>query len=101
VTGRYVRIARHRSTVPETAGGAVSCVMRLLAMPILMAGRAYQGPGLTWPPTRSDSSTSRRQGPRGTGRRSASVRAGLRSSQGASPGAAAGEGSRSYREHTR
>jgi pimeloyl-ACP methyl ester carboxylesterase len=45
VTGRYTQIERHRSTVPEIAGGAVSWAMRLPTVPVRMVGRRYRGPG--------------------------------------------------------
>jgi pimeloyl-ACP methyl ester carboxylesterase len=45
VTGRYGHIERHRATVPEMAGGAVSWAMRLPTVPVRMVGRRYRGPG--------------------------------------------------------
>jgi pimeloyl-ACP methyl ester carboxylesterase len=45
VTGRYDRVERHRSTVPEIAGGAVSWVIRLPTVPLRMVSRRYRGPG--------------------------------------------------------
>ena len=45
VTGRYARIERHRGTVPEIAGGAVSWAIRLPTVPLRLVGRRYRGPG--------------------------------------------------------
>ena len=45
VTGRYARIDRHRETVPELTGGAVSWAMRLPTAPLRLVGRRYRGPG--------------------------------------------------------
>jgi pimeloyl-ACP methyl ester carboxylesterase len=45
VTGRYTRIERHRGTVPEIAGGAVSWTIRLPTVPLRVVGRRYRGPG--------------------------------------------------------
>jgi pimeloyl-ACP methyl ester carboxylesterase len=45
VTGRYTHIERHRASVPEMAGGAVSWMIRLPTVPVRMVGRRYRGPG--------------------------------------------------------
>jgi pimeloyl-ACP methyl ester carboxylesterase len=45
VTGRYAHIERHRTTVPEIAGGAVSWAMRLPVEPLRLVGGRYRGPG--------------------------------------------------------
>jgi pimeloyl-ACP methyl ester carboxylesterase len=45
VTGRYARIERHRATLPEITGGAVSWAMRLPTVPLRLVGRRYHGPG--------------------------------------------------------
>jgi pimeloyl-ACP methyl ester carboxylesterase len=45
VTGRYADVARHRTSVPEMAGGLVAWTLRLPAVPLRAAGRHYRGPG--------------------------------------------------------
>ena len=45
VTGEYSQIVRQRSAFPEIAGGLVSWLLRLPAVPVRMAGRHYRGPG--------------------------------------------------------
>jgi pimeloyl-ACP methyl ester carboxylesterase len=45
VTGNYNRVERHRATVPELAGGAVSWAIRLPTVPVRLLGRHYRGPG--------------------------------------------------------
>ncbi len=45
VTGQYSDIVRHRSALPEIAGGLVAWVLRMPAVPVRMAGRHYRGPG--------------------------------------------------------
>jgi hypothetical protein len=45
VTGEYDEVVRHRSALPEVAGGLVAWLLRLPAVPVRMAGRHYRGPG--------------------------------------------------------
>ena len=45
VTGEYDEVVRHRSALPEIAGGLVAWLLRLPAVPVRMAGRRYRGPG--------------------------------------------------------
>ena len=45
VTGEYSEIVRHRSALPEIAGGLVAWILRMPAVPVRMAGRHYRGPG--------------------------------------------------------
>jgi pimeloyl-ACP methyl ester carboxylesterase len=45
VTGRYSKIVRHRTSVPERAGGLVAWALRAPAVPVRVAGRHYRGPG--------------------------------------------------------